>query len=279
MKALCFLLLISTQALAVVLPVVIEKKVHEDYVEFVGDRDPLTINQFGGIKARRSTVEIVLLQQAFALGGLPVELQFHIAPGAERMRRMVMLHGYAMAANTVWDSVANDTKDLLWVSAPVIRHGEFEAGLYTVGTRYDLLDEKYRIDIEKLAAVSSSQWVSDWNTLSELPLTNLINVTDWRSMVEMVVHNRVDFLLAPFQGSKDLSFEARGYRFLPIEGVKLGLSGSRHFILSRSFPNSERLAEVLDRGINILRQKGTIVRALQECGFFNAQVTGWRKLN
>ncbi len=98
-------------------------------------------------------------------------------------------------------------------------------------------------------------------------------------MVEMVGRNRVDFLLAPFQVQEDLSFTSRKFKFFPIRGVKVGLSGSRHFIVSRKYPNGEAIAKALDRGISILRQNGTIERALRECGFFNEHVVGWQKIN
>jgi len=79
MRLLLILLLFSSQSFALVLPVVVEEKVLKDYQAFVNDRDPLTIDDFTGPKARRSTVEIVLLQQAFMLGGVPVTLEFHTA--------------------------------------------------------------------------------------------------------------------------------------------------------------------------------------------------------
>ncbi|ARN67639.1 TPA: hypothetical protein RQL27_000997 [Vibrio vulnificus] len=279
MRLLLILLLFSSQSFALVLPVVVEEKVLKDYQAFVNDRDPLTIGDFTGPKARRSTVEIVLLQQAFMLGGVPVTLEFHTAPVAERIRRMSMLPDYAMAANTIWDSAVGGDGDRLWVSDAVIRQGEFEAGLYTVSTREDLLNAQQPIHIDQLSAVSSSQWVSDWNTLQALPLSNLLNVADWGNMVDMVGRHRVDFLLAPFQVSDDLSFTTRGFQFYPIPKVKIGLTGSRHFILSRQFPESEKLAQALNQGIAILRQKGTIERALIECGFINTKVSSWSKIN
>lgn len=98
-------------------------------------------------------------------------------------------------------------------------------------------------------------------------------------MVDMVGRHRVDFLLAPFQVSDDLSFTTRGFQFYPIPKVKIGLTGSRHFILSRQFPESEKLAQALNQGIAILRQKGTIERALIECGFINTKVSSWSKIN
>ncbi|WP_070964124.1 hypothetical protein [Vibrio sonorensis] len=262
-----------------VLPVVLEQKVHDDYQAFLDGRDPLEINDYSGFKARRSTVEIVLLQQAFALGGMPVELDFFYGPAAERMRRMVMRQDFAMLANTVWLTAVEADKEAFWISDAFIRRGEFEAGLYTVSTRTDLLSDDYQLNISELSAVSSSQWLSDWQTLTELPLTNLVDETQWRTMVEMVGRNRVDFLLAPFQVTDDLSFKSSKYRFYPIPKVKVGLSGSRHFVLSKNYENSEALYKALNRGIAILRQKGTIERALRESGFLNAKVIDWRKIN
>lgn len=273
------LLIFPAAVLATEVPVVVEEKVYNDYIEFLDGRDPLEIRDFTGPKARRSTIEIVLIQQAFSLGDMPVTFKFEFAPGAERMRRMVLLHGYAMQVNTVWRTAVSENSDDLWISQPFIRDTEFEAGLYTIATREDLLKSGDQIQLEMLKAVSSSHWISDWNTLKELPLKDIVDVPEWRTMVNMVAYKRVDFLLAPFQVTDDLSFTSRDYHFKPIEGVKLGLRGSRHFIISKNYPNSEALNNALNRGLSVLRQSGTIERALKESGFLNSQVAGWTKLN
>lgn len=115
--------------------------------------------------------------------------------------------------------------------------------------------------------------------MEDLKLKKLINTTKWKFIVRMVDAKRGDFLLAPFQSTKDLSFVTEGVKLVPIQNLKVGLNGSRHFGISKNYKNSKEIFEALNKGIKILRKEGIIKKAYEQSGFFNENVKHWKKLN
>ena len=56
--------------------IVIPGDVKRDYELFVSGRDPLEIKDYSGLGSRRDVVEVVLIQQALALGGITEPIRF-----------------------------------------------------------------------------------------------------------------------------------------------------------------------------------------------------------
>jgi len=153
------------------------------------------------------------------------------------------------------------------ISAPLIRDAEFDAYFYTLPSNKLLLLANILSDIKHLTAVSGPGWKVDWNTLSTLSLSRLNRNVTWLSMVRMVNAKRVDFLLAPFESSDDLSLMVEGLIFTSILGIRIGLKGNRHFAISRHRPNSKKIHDGLNKDIGILRENGTRQKAYQQSGF------------
>jgi hypothetical protein len=97
-------------------------------------------------------------------------------------------------------------------------------------------------------------------------------------MVRMVAAGRADFVLAPFSSAPDLSLHAEGLTLLPLPGVKVGLSGSRHFVLAAQHPAFAAFGRRLDEGIQRLHADGRLRQAYQDSGFFSPAVRQWRRL-
>lgn len=259
------------------LVIILPNDVQRDYDTFIGDKDPLTMTDYSGIGSRRDVVEVVLLQQALALGGISDKIRFVVTATHARIIKQVHSGKAVMAGNSIWQGLLED-KDLLYVSEPIIENGEFEAGLYTVANNKKILAAKDINDIRKFTAVSSNAWIVDWQTLNALKVNSLINTVKWTSMVGMVEKGRADFLLAPFHPSADLSFVAEGVRLVAVPGLKIGLQGSRHFAVSKRNPDGKRIIEGLNKGIIELKKKGLIEKAYSDSGFFNQQVEEWIKI-
>ena len=82
-----------------------------------------------------------------------------------------------------------------------------------------------------------------------------------------------------FQPTPDFRLEAGGLTLLPVQGLKVSLGGSRHFILSRAVQGSSTVEAALNRGLELLEQDGTLRRAYQESGAEDPRVTAWKRLN
>jgi hypothetical protein len=261
------------------LKVVVPTDVYRDYVKFVGSKNPVTIENFTGEHSRRDVVELILLQKALALGGVLEPISFIQADSYARIQAQVKSGAVLMAANTLWQTDITPMSSDVYTSEPLIAKGEFEAGFYTTPENKKALAVKTVEELKNLSVISNKAWTVDWETLSGVGFKKLINSVTWNSMVRMVKGKRGDVLLSPFQYSPDFSFVASGQKFVPIKGLKIGLMGSRHLIVSKKNKEGERVFKALNKGVKELRKKGILKKAYEGSGFFNTRVSDWKKVN
>ncbi|MFO6424829.1 hypothetical protein [Motilimonas sp. KMU-193] len=256
----------------------VEPSIFERYQLFLAGRDPLMIEDYRGQYANRGVVELVLLQKALHLGGMVGNVTFKTGPNYGRLLKQLQAGDVDMLANSAWLSNLEQQIGDYYISDAVIRDGQFEAGLYVLASRPELQKVRTREQIQNLTAVSNKHWHSDWQTLSALNLKHLYNVAKWSSMLDMIRLQRADFFLAPFQVTPDLSFTNSGDVFVPIKGIKLGLRGSRHFVVSRQSKHADKLYLILQKGVKQLHLQGEFEKAYQQAGFYNPAVAGWEKI-
>jgi len=248
-----------------------------DYQTWLASRDPLTLNTFGGAGARRDVVEVVLVQQALALGGERGPVRFIAAPTYERILVELTAGNAAMLATSAWHTDLAALSEVA-ISRAVIPEGGFTAGMYVMPNNTRALAAHTLADLRALAFVSDPAWKADWSTLQQLAPTRLESTPTWPTMVRMVAAGNADVLLAPFQPAEDLALMAEGVRLVPIPGFTVGLLGSRHFAVSLKYPDGARLSAALDRGLSELLAAGTVQRAYEEAGFLNPRVAGWQRV-
>lgn len=273
------LILLPAPALAQSATVILPPDVLADYRAFLDGRDPLTITDYSGPLSRRDVIEVVLFRQALALGGFAAPLELRTVPSYARSVLELKTGGVVAAATTLWRrDVVDADKDIL-ISPALVREGEFEAGLYTCPDDARALEAASLADVRRLAGVCNRQWTPDWKILSGLGLRRLVGAPNWEVMVRMTTERRADFLMAPFQATRDLHLTAYGCTLVPIPGLKVRLPGSRHFGVSARHPQGGRVYRALVRGLKKMRAKGLIKRAYTQCGFFNARTADWKVLN
>jgi hypothetical protein len=273
------LLLCPVPARAHLVTVILPSDVLRDYRAFLDGRDPLDVTDYSGPWSRRDVAEVVLFQQALALGGMTTRPSLRAVGSYARTILELRTGGTVAAATTLWRrDLAGLGKGVL-VSPAMVRPGEFEAGLYTAPDNERALGARSLADVRGLSGVCNRQWVPDWEILSGLKLRQLSNAPSWEVMVRMTAEHRADFLLAPFQPTRDLHLTAYGTTLVPVPGLKIGLPGSRHFAVSASHPQGERVYRALVRGLKKMRGRGVITKAYTECGFFNAGTRDWKTLD
>ena len=114
----------------------------------------------------------------------------------------------------------------LYKTKAVVKEGEFIAGLYTRSDNQRALQANTREKVSQLSAASNNHWNADVQTLTDLGITNIQYSTYWVQIVRMVVANRADVTLAPFQVNDDMKVRVDGLELVPIPGVKV--AGTRH---------------------------------------------------
>jgi len=153
------------------------------------------------------------------------------------------------------------------------------AGVYTSTNNDKALSTKNLADLRKLSIISNKNWHVDWKTILELAPKSLTHDEEWLSMAKLVSLQWVDIMLAPFSNGSPFILKGEGYEITAIEGIKVALNDSRHFVVSKKHPKGKETFIALQKGLTILRQRGTITKAFQQSGFFNEHVQNWSVIN
>lgn len=246
----------------------IRDDVYADYKKFVNKQDVLAIKSFRGKSVRRDVVDMVLAQQALSLGGF--HHTFHYISGKVNFRNTKMLQSgeLLISFDSYWLADAQAIKNAIYISAPLIRKGEYIAGIYTNVKNSSRILIKSMDDFSQLTSVSTPKWRSDWSTLQSLNLKELIHENEWLSMARMVHLGWVDFMLMPFNSTPDQSFTLGKIHLVPLPGIAVQLNDSRHYVISRKHKYGRVAYNALQKGLIQLRGSGTIERAYREAGFF-----------
>lgn len=249
-----------------------------DYHAFMAGRHPKDIVDYSGPSSRRDVVEMVLFQQALILGGLTAPVEFKAAPTYRRLGEELLSGSITGAGTSFWLTDLEKDSSKYFITEPVIRNGEFEAGLYTAPDNTKAMHADTLEKVRELTAASNRYWTPDWLTLTALGLRGLQHIQNWKTMVRMVAYQRADFLLAPFQQTDGMRLHVDHMILDPIPGIKVGLQGSRHFAISKNAPQSNEVFDALQLGLSKLRTQGKITQAYQQCGFFNAKAKDWLQI-
>jgi len=246
----------------------IRDDVYEDYQHFISGKDVLSIIDFSGKSIRRDVVDMIIAQQALRLGGF--DYSFRYASGKVNFRNTKLLQNgdLLLSFDSYWHEDAKELAESIFISDALIRKGEYIAGIYTNPNNQKVLDVKTLADLKELSAVSTSKWKTDWKTLSDLPLKELTDESEWLSMARLVHLQWVDFLLMPFHSSEDKSYTMGKIILIPVKGIGIELYDSRHFVISKQHPNGNEAIKAINIGLKKLRAQGAIVKAYTQAGFF-----------
>ncbi len=249
------------------IPVYIRDDVYEDYLKFLNGRPVLSIVDFRGITMRRDVADMVLLQQALALGGFTKN--FYYQPGKFNFRNTKMLESgdSLLSFDTYWLTDAKALAGKVYISEPVVRRGEYLAGIYTSPENLPVLRTRTLAELRKFSGVSTPKWRTDWETMSALALKELIQEDEWLSQARMVHMRWVDFMLMPFFHDEHGIYQLEQLRLKVVPGVAILLNDSRHFVISKSHPDGRFANEALNKGLRILRENGRIEQLYKQAGF------------
>ncbi|MCG7535215.1 hypothetical protein [Pseudoalteromonas sp. OOF1S-7] len=249
----------------------IRDDVYADYLRFLNGREPLEVTQFSGNYVRRDVVDMVLAQQALALGGF--RKVFTYRPGNVSFRHSNLLEQgkLLLSFDSYWLEDAQAKADKLFISDAVIRRGEYFAGIFYAPENLAVARITRLDELRELSAVSTSRWRTDWQTLNSLGLKHLMNEPVWASQAQMVNRQWVDFMLMPLMPSLDNEFRLDDIFLVAHPNLVVQFDGSRHFVVSRLHPDGERAFKALQSGLKQLRAQGMIRQAYEQAGFIPDQ--------
>ncbi|KZY60898.1 hypothetical protein A3733_05915 [Pseudoalteromonas shioyasakiensis] len=245
----------------------IRDDVYDDYSRFLNGRKPLEVKDFSGAYIRRDVVDMIIAQQALSLGGFNKPFRYHKGNVNYRNTKLLEDGQLLLSFDSVWSVDAKQLVESVYISDPVIRNGEYYAGIFTSPNNKKVQQVKQLADFKQLTAVSTPRWQTDWQTLSALPLKELLREDEWLGQVRTVSMQWVDFMMMPLMPSLNNRYTLENIELVAVPNLVLQLNDSRHFIISKSHPDGKAAFVAIQKGLAQLRKTGAIEKAYREAGF------------
>jgi hypothetical protein len=258
------------------LPIATSEQVFRDYLCVVGQKSVLSLTHYGGSCSRREVAEIILVQQMLALGGFDYEFSLESGYYSLRERKLIRSGLLLIGIDSIWQSEANEMADDVYISPPIINAGEYQAGFYTSTHNDKVLATTSIKNLKALSVVSNKQWTIDWKTLKSTQFNHVKHEGTWLAQARLIEKELADVMLAPFSNRDDLSYNFKDILLTPIPGFLIELPESRHIIVSKKHPLGESAFNALIKGMEIMRNNGTITKAYEDAGFLNKNVKHWQ---
>ncbi len=271
--------IVNLRAEQVTVDITVETDVYNYYQDIIKDKGVLNITDFSGPHMQRDVVEYILIQQALALGGSKLKFTFTVGNYDGQNPKLLQLGMLLIGFDSVWLTKANQIKDDVFISEAIIHQGEYVAGVFTALDNVKAQAIKDLSDFKEMSVISNRAWTVDWQTLTEIKPAKLSHEEDWPIMATLVSRGWVDVMLAPFVGKPPFKYKDKSYHLVAVEGVKVALDDSRHFLVSKNHPLGKETFQALAKGLKILRARGVIEKAYRQSGFFNSSVDSWHILN
>jgi len=241
--------------------------VYEDYVSFLAGRDPLEITSFRGHNIRRDVVDMIIAQQALKLGGFNKNFKYKVGKINFRNTKLLEQGALLLSFDTYWLSDAKELKEKVYISSPVIKKGQYLAGVFANPTNEKVFSIQSLSDFKGLTSVSTPRWRTDWYTLMNLPLKEVFQEHEWLGQTRMVHLKWADFMLMPFMPARGNVYKLENIELKAVPGIAVILDDSRHFVISKKHPDGLLAYKALQVGLNKLRKQGLIMQAYKEAGF------------
>ncbi len=262
------LLLISSLAWGKTTDLMVERDMLIAYQKFLNGRAVLDISAYHQVGTRRDVLDMVLILQAIKLGGYRTPINLIATSFSLRNELLLKKGKVALVFDSFWLADAREMLDYVYVSDPIVAQGEYLAGIYTRVESLEDVSLKTQHGLSGLTAVSNPSWRTDWQTLSQLPLNNLVAEDNWIAEAQMVDKGLVDFMMMTFVDSGREAYKLlEQIELVVVPKVAIALSDSRHVVVSRAHSDGVLLFSALQRGLKTLREQGVLYRAYQEAGF------------
>lgn len=269
MKYICSLLLLASSMLPVNAETLmyIRDDVLDNYYKFLNGRNVHSITNFKSQFVRRDVVDMIIVQQALKLGGFNANFQY--AAGRLNFRNTKLLEQgrLLLSFDTYWLADAIAMQEHVYISKPVIRKGEYHAGIYASPIHPTIFEIKNKHQLKDYTSVSTPRWKTDWKTLQALSLKELVREDEWVSQANMVSNRLIDFMMMPFNSDGKDTYQLEKIVLKHVPNTALLLNDSRHFVISKSHPLGQKAHRAINKGLGVLRSQKRIETAYRQAGF------------
>lgn len=175
----------------------------------------------------------------------------------------------------VWSQEGENPQ--VYQSAALLQKGEFTKGLFVKASTQARFTSELKGDLSALVAVSNENWTYDWAAL-ECAGMRVLHVNHYEQMFNVVGAERADLLALAFGSDSSLEREVFGISLSPLENYRMVIPDSNHILVSKKFPDAERLMKVLNMGIDSMRMSNTLRDRYREVGVLNPHVSEWQSI-
>ena len=210
---------------------------------------------------------MILAQQALVLGGFTKQFEYQTGNVNFRNTKLLERGKLLLSMDSYWLEDAKAMSNSVYVSKALIKRGEYYAGVFFAPDNKKMQRLQSYQQLKDYTSVSTPRWRTDWETLHNLPLQKLFVEHEWISQARMVSMMWADFMLMPLMPSLKNEFNLEGIKLVAHPSLVVLLDGSRHLVVSKSHPYGKEAFQALQVGLEILRERGMIIKAYTQAGF------------
>ncbi|OIQ20637.1 MAG: hypothetical protein BM556_01490 [Bacteriovorax sp. MedPE-SWde] len=272
---LTLLISLTSQVYAKKIIIGVPHDVLNKFQSFMSNREVSDIHSYRGKESNRDVVEVILLLKILNLK--KGQYTFLKVDSYNRAIKLIQSGRIDLYANTIW--YGDGDRKRMQYTLPVIRNGEFTAGIYVRENSPYLTDPK--LNIRNLKFLSNKAWTRDWKTLKNMKVRSVSSTTTWDSIMKMIKAKRSDAIMASFPPNNTLIRynKDNDLSLYPVPNKRIAIEGSRHWIVSMKSKNSPGLLGKINSGIKKFRKDREFFKAFIQSGFFNERTITWKIIN
>ncbi|WP_031481890.1 type 2 periplasmic-binding domain-containing protein [Maridesulfovibrio frigidus] len=257
-----------------IIPIAGNKGTKKSYLHLVESKggDPLAIADYYSPDSSRPAVSMLILRQALSLGGMNSDFFFITCPNPGRSINEVKNGRAVLYSSDIWEQEFDDS---VYKTAPLLQRGEFQKGIYVNKKSLLLKNNPTVLSLKKKTPLVEHTWTTDIETLKQIGFKNIQTAPQYDLLFKMINRDRADFTLLDFPLNKNLIVQSTDGDLYPLPNVKVVFPHSRHFMVSKKHPQGKIVFEALEKGLKIMRENGTIKRALRQSYIINEKVKDW----
>ena len=231
----CALLSLSIRAAEPekIIPIAVHQKLADKYYDLLARKNKTAeeISHFNIEKITRGLVSLIIIEQALALGGMPVEFDFIITPNIRRSIALVESGSAVMSPQTM--TAHPFTKHLL-KSSVILEQNSFIKGIYGLASNEELMKVNSLAQLTNFSAVTNAAWRDDINVLKAMNISRITLKTDTATMFKVIKYRGIDFTLLELSSNLAQPQSEEGIELVRVPDVAIALGGSRHFMISKN---------------------------------------------
>jgi len=238
--------------------------------------DLLDITDLSVDRATQQFVNLVIIKQALHKGGISVDFDFVVSPNSRRAFSLLRNNKAVLMPMLIFkNAIPND----LLSSSPLITSNNLLKGIYGLKSNKSLMAVTNLTQLQQHSAVTKADWKQDISILKQLNLKSVDTVNQYITIYKRIAFRNTDFTLLDFPFNKQNMQQSGEIKLYPVPNLAIELKGSKHFVFSKSHPDSKRLLQAFEKGLVIMKKDGLIQKYYQQAKIIRTDLSHLNVIN